>query len=200
MNYLVDLQTSKAKHCTARCRGNPSGTFPIPVWGWRGFQTGSGGVAEQTWPEGSGPASVRLLFPPAAKSLPPARAARGFGLAWGLLATAPAGRAADPTPHSRTRVGSGAPRDMNTVGSCLPSPLPHPPLLLPTWPSRLSRWQSSGLRQEWGGKGGGQTIKKRQTFESVFIAIRAPRAFLFLPEFFSQPRAEISGHFKQLQI
>lgn len=148
MNYLVDLQTSKAKHCTARCRGNPSGTFPILVWGWRGFQTGSGGVAEQTWPEGSWPGSMRLLlFPLAAESLPPARAARGLRLlAWGLLATAPAGRAAEPALHGQTPVGSGTPRDMIPVGFCLPSPLPHPPLLLPTWPSPLSRSQSSGLR------------------------------------------------------
>lgn len=146
MNYLVDLQTSKAKHCTARCRGNPSGTFPILIWGCRGFQTGSGGVAEQTWPEGSGPGKMRLLFPLVAESLLPARAARGWRLAWALLATAPAERAADPAPLSRTPVGSGAPRDVNPGGSCLPFPLPHPPLLLPTWPSRLNPSQRSGLR------------------------------------------------------
>jgi len=54
MNYLVDLQTSKAKRCTARCRGNPSGTFPVPALGLGAFQTGSGRGAAQTRPGGSG--------------------------------------------------------------------------------------------------------------------------------------------------
>lgn len=122
MNYLVDLQTSKAKHCTARCRGNPSGTFPILIWGCRGFQTGSGGVAEQTWPEGSGPGKMRLLFPLVAESLLPARAARGWRLAWALLATAPAERAADPAPLSRG--GPACPSRFHTLlSSSPPGPL-----------------------------------------------------------------------------
>lgn len=99
MNYLVDLQTSKTKHCTARCRGNPSGTFPIPVWGWRGFQTGSGGVAEQTWPEGRGPGSMRLLFPPAAKSLPELPGAWGWpGDRWRLHLRGHSPDSAQPGP------------------------------------------------------------------------------------------------------
>lgn len=147
MNYLVDLQTSKAKHCTARCRGNPSGTFPILVWGWRGFQTGSGGVSEQTWPEGSGPGSVRLLFPLAARSLPPARAARGLGLlAWGSLATAPAGRPALPIP-CRLRGTAG-----HDHGGVLPA-LPASPPTSPPPHLALSAQPVAKLRAEVGGEG-----------------------------------------------
>lgn len=197
MNYLVDLQTSKAKHCTARCRGNPSGTFPILVWGWRGFQTGSGGVAEQTWPEGSGARSVRLLFPPAAESLPPARAARGLGLAWALLATAPAGRAADPALRSRSPAGSGAPRDTNPVAPACPSRFTTHLSSSPPGP-RLSRSQSSGLRV--GGEGRRADNKEATNFRKCFHRDPPLRAFLFPPDFFSQPRAEISGHFKELKM
>lgn len=95
MNYLVDLQTSKAKHCTARCRGNPSGTFPVPVWGWKAFQAGSGRGVEQPCPKGRRSASIRLLFHLTVRRLQPARAGlRCSAAAAGLeaaLGAAPAG-------------------------------------------------------------------------------------------------------------
>lgn len=154
MNYLVDLQTSKAKHCTARCRGNPSGTFPILVWGWRGFQTGSGGVAEQTWPEGSGPGSVRLLFPPAAQSLPPAcPSCPGLGAGLGI-----AGDCCTCGAQSHP-CGLWDTTRQEEPGGVLPALPPSPPSSPPPHLA-LSAQPVAELRTEAGGGGGREEGKQ----------------------------------------
>lgn len=105
MNYLVDLQTSKAQHCTGRCRGNPSGTFPGA--GGRVVWAGRGRGAERTWPKGR----ERSRQHQAASSC----VSPGTG-AGGHLPAEPPGHPSDgsgpPAPRHRTQPHFSPPRPL----------------------------------------------------------------------------------------
>lgn len=184
MNYLVNLQTSKAKHCTARCRGNPSGTFAVTVWGWRTFQTGSSRAAEQTWPKGRQLASIKLVF------LQQPRAFSLSGLRW-ASSRPRRGLALDGGVPPAAEECQGVPASaqlhlcrLSGIQTCQgpACPIQHPTQLPAFAPCPLH----SNARKV-------QAlvcvcvcvrIRKRRTSGNVFSLIRPARAFLFLPAFF----------------
>lgn len=188
------------KHCTARCRGNPSGTFPVPVWGWRGFQTDSGrGAGPKGEDSQASGCSFETLKPAQAALIRsrPGTAPAAFGTRLGTTAAGRAGgcrgrrplhRRAPRSPDDLCRLW-GTRLTVHGPGGVLPTPLRHPTHL----PSSLTRHSTQPLAKfrAWGV----ERIKKQQAFGSVFSQICPPVHFCFLRHFSSQPRAEVSGHF-----